>query len=543
MRGDILVVDDEPGPRESLRMILKQDHNVRTADSGSAALREIERQKPDLVLLDLRMPDMDGTAVLTEVKSKYPEVEVAIITAYAAVESARLAVRYGAVDYLTKPYSTADVERIVEKALNSRRREHDAAVLAAQLTKLTETLLGRAGSIGAQHRAGVADALDSLESVQSDLHEDLESVRGLGEMGEMAASVTHDINNLLTIVLTSAQSLLAQLDAGDSERVADITPQVARIARAAEDCSTMIRRIKDFVRVNVNYQPSPIDVNEIMSSAVALMRDADSGARRQVEYRVRCGSVPTIYGDEVALRTVLLNLLENSLDALAGQGFVELSSEAHDGWVRICVRDNGCGMSPQVLAQATQAFFTAHKSSGTGLGLSTAERVVRRHQGRLSIESEEGKGTAVTIELPVRQRPHLADIPEATEPAAQRGGSLIVADDDHTIRDLMAAVLEAEGYCVLRASDGREAWSLFENAYDGADSKRLMLVLDHEMPGMTGRELTSRVKAVDPQIPVLIVSGYISSDDGGPEDALIGKPFDIRDLVESVRNLMAGLPA
>ncbi len=547
MRGDILVVDDEAGPRESLRIILKPDHDVRVVDGGREALREIERKQPDLVLLDLRMPDMDGTEVLTLVKSRYPDVAVAIITAYAAVESARLAVRYGALDYLTKPYSARDVERIVEKALSVRRRQHDAELMAGQLAKMAALLVGRAADLDPADRAGLAGALDSLQSVQTSLSEDLESVRGLSELGEMAASITHDINNLLTVILTSSQILLALLDPSPppGHDMLDVTSQAARIARAAEDCSKIIRRVKDFVRLNVSFQPSIVDVNQIVASVVDLKRGTAVPPRGNVEFVLRRANVPLIPGDEVALRTVLLNLVENSLEALTEGGIIELGTAYRNGCVEVRVRDTGCGMAPEVLANATRAFYTTGKEGGTGLGLSTADRVVRRHRGVLGIESEPGKGTTVTMRLPTHPHMDLVDDSTPAAPLTRAGhatGTLIVADDNDAIRDLIISVLEAEGYTVLGASDGLQAWALFEQNSRRADPAPIMLVADHEMPGLLGRDLALRVKQADARIPVLIVSGYIPQGDKGPEDEMIPKPFDIRDLVRRVNGLMTRLP-
>jgi signal transduction histidine kinase len=553
MRGDILVVDDEAGPRESLRMILKQDHVIRTAASGPEALAAIENRKPDLVFLDLRMPGMDGTEVLRRVKETWPDVAVAIITAHAGVESARLAVRFGAVDYLTKPYSVADVTRIVDKALDTRREQHDAQVLAAQLAKMTETLGGWARSLDAERRAGVTDAVNSLVSVQTSLPHDLESVRKLSELGEVTAEVTHDINNLLTVILTNSQYLLFQLEgqpqaqsaaAGDP---AAVTGRVSRIVRAAEDCSMIIRRVKDFVRLNVSHRPTRINVSELLSSAVDMKRDAVPSQGGTVEYVMRLRPVPEVYGDEVALRTVIVNLIDNSLDAITGEGTIELSTAREGDFVHVTVKDNGCGMPPEVLANATQAFFSANKNHGTGLGLSTADRVAKRHKGTLRVESEPGAGTTVTIELPVFKA-GVSDSEQARAPKSTtttpydegERGTVILVDDEDGIRELMAAVLETDGFHVVRAVDGLQGWELFQRERAEANGGRLMVVTDHEMPGLEGRELARRIKAADERVPVLIVSGYIS-ERTGPEDELMPKPFDVGEFLASVNRLCLGI--
>lgn len=540
MRGDILVVDDEAGPRESLRMILKRDHDVRTASSGKEALEEVERRPPDLVLLDLRLGDMNGTDVLTEVKTRFPQVQVAIITAYAAVDSARLAVRYDAIDYLTKPYLAADVERIVDSALAVRRKDHDAALLAAQLARMSEALTGRLRSLDPNSCAHLADAVNGIQAVNTSLGEDVDVVRRLTELGEVAASVTHDINNLLTIILTSAEGLLMQLDAPRPADGTAITPQVARIARAAEDCSAMIRQVKQFTRLNVKCQPAPVDINQVVVSVVDLLRGDPRIAAERVTLDVSLGDVTIIQGDEVGLRTVLMNLLENSLDALHKGGTIRISTDLRDGRVCIEVADDGCGMTPDVLARATEAFFTADKPAGTGLGLCIVERMVKRHDGELSIYSESGRGTTVTVCLPAGSQQQAAPAELEAPRAMPR---VIVADDNDGMRELMARLMEAEGYDVVRASDGLQAWELCRQTWNRAEALPMMLVTDQEMPGMLGRELVGRVKALDRQIPVILVSGYLAPDDPGPEDVLICKPFDFELLIKHARELMAQVQA
>ncbi len=524
MRGNILIVDDEEGPRESLRMILKEDHNVRTAADGDAALREVEREEPDLVFLDIRMPGMSGTEVMKAVKTAHPDIQVAIVTAYAGVESARLAVRYGAIDYLTKPYSVGDVERIVEKALNVRRQRHETAILSAQLAKVTEALTAQAPAAG-----GVSSALDSLRSLQTSVTEDLAPLREHGEWGEVAAEVTHDIDNLLAIIMVSSQFLLRQIDLGANTDPRVVGERVQGIARAAEDCLKMIRQIRDFTRPGSDDDLTSIDLNALVSGAVDLKRGEVSGQGEVVEYRLRLGPVPLVRGDETALRRVLVNLIENARDALGGQGYIELSTRLGESCVQIQVRDNGCGMPPEVLEKATMPFFSTKRAHGTGLGLAIADGVLKRHNGRLSIDSLEGQGTTITLDLPVEE-------PATEEPSTPRG-TVIVVEDEEAMRKLMAAILESEGYRVLMAENGAVGWDVFQRTYDPRAEEPFLVITDREMPDVSGGELVGRIKKADPNATVLMVSGY-SSDPTGGEDALIRKPFGIHEFVRCVAGLM-----
>jgi len=514
-------------------MILKAEHDVRTASSGEEALAEVERQKPDLVFLDLRMPGMSGTQVLEAIKAKHPDVEVAIITAYAAVESARIAVQCGALDYLIKPYSVSDVERIVDRALRSRRQQHDAEMLMGQLGKLTEAIAWRARALAdAPEASSLTNALDRLQLFQTAITEDLDSLRELSELGEVAAEVTHDINNLLTIILTSAQFLISHIDSHPSTDLQTVVARLGSIVQAAEDCSAMVKRVRDFTRTQgALLETTELDINELVSGTVALKREETTAKGLDVELRTVLRPVPLVRGDEVSLRNVLMNLLENALDAVAGHGVIEVRTEVRENVVRIEVADNGCGMSPEVASKATRAFFSTKQVRGTGLGLSIADKVVRQHNGRMTLDSEEGRGTTVTIELPT-----VGEVKPLAE-ARRDSGTVLLIEDEPAMRSLMAAILEAEGYRVLQASDGLEGWTAFEEFQREAEGRPLVVVTDHELPGMTGRELASRIKTLDASRPVMIVSGYIHGGEG-PEDMLMSKPFDLDEFTNRVRSLI-----
>jgi signal transduction histidine kinase len=505
-------------------MILKEDHDVRTASDGDTALREVERLQPDLVFLDIRMPGMSGTEVMKAVKTRHPDVQVAIVTAYAGVESARMAVQFGAIDYLTKPYSVGDVERIVEKALKVRRQRYEAGILSAQLAKVTEALTSRTAA------GGVGGALDSLRSLQTSVTEDLAPLSKLGEWGEVAAEVTHDIDNLLAVIMVSSQFLMRQVESHAETDPKVLGERVQGIARAAEDCLKMIRQIRDFTRPGSDQEMSSIDVNTLVSGAVDLERDEVSAQGDVVEYRLRLGPVPLVRGDETALRRVLVNLIENARDALGGQGYIELSTRLVDGYVQVQVRDNGCGMPPEVLEKATTPFFSTKRAHGTGLGLAITDGVIKRHNGRMALESAEGEGTTITIELPV-----VVEAAGETQPRTR--GTVVVVEDEEAMLKLMAAILESEGYRVLMAENGAVGWDLFQQNYDPQAEEPFLVITDREMPDMSGRELTGRIKKTDPDAAVLVVSGY-STDPSGPEDALVRKPFGIHEFVRAVADLM-----
>ncbi len=234
MAANILVVDDEAGPRESLRMILNLEHDVRMASSGKEALSMIEDSKPDLVFLDIRMPEMDGTEVLRRIKEMSPDIEVAMITAYAAVQSAQRAMRLGALDYITKPFGVAEVEAVVERALARRREEREGRVLLEQLSttvsQLSEQLAGTRQQPGGENEA----LAEGLASAHSSIEDQLNEVLRLSSIGEVAAEVAHDLNNFLSTILFRIEIMLLDMDQTqrlDPQTLADGLQQIALAAR------------------------------------------------------------------------------------------------------------------------------------------------------------------------------------------------------------------------------------------------------------------------------------------------------------------------
>lgn len=212
MSAKILVVDDQAGPRESLRMILNHEHEVRTASRGSEALAMIREDQPDLVFLDIRMPEMDGTEVLRRIKEMAPECEVAMITAYAAVASAQRAIRLGALDYITKPFGVTEIEEVVERALARRREQKEERMLLEQLSGTIAQLSRQLSESPDRRSASDESIARGLASAHSSIEDQLNEVLRLSSIGEVAAEVAHDMNNFLSTILFRIEIMLLDLD-------------------------------------------------------------------------------------------------------------------------------------------------------------------------------------------------------------------------------------------------------------------------------------------------------------------------------------------
>lgn len=539
MRADIIVVDDEAGPRESLRMILNLEHDVRMASSGREALAMVAERKPDLVFLDIRMPEMDGTEVLRHIKEMAPDVEVAMITAYAAVQSAQRAMRLGALDYITKPFGVTEVETVVERALARRREEREERLLLEQLSKTIEQLSQQLAAARRDSDEG-NELAEGLASAHSSIEDQLNEVLRLSSIGEVAAEVAHDLNNFLSTILFRIEIMLLDLDHTQRLDVQTLTDGVQQIALAARDGGEALERISALSGAN-SYEPTEkVDLNEALRAAAGLSRgrvDRDESCAVTFEL----GELPPIQGSAAGLRAVFTNLIINAYHAVQarpGAHEVRVRSFRDGDHVVAQVIDDGVGMTEEVRARLSEPFFTTKGEGGTGLGLTVAHKVVAQHHGRISFDSTPGVGTTATVRLPISQQAR------APEPVDVDACAVLVVDDQDGMLVVTREVLQAEGLTVLTAAGGEEAVALFEQvAADPTRPTPCVVVTDLRMPGMAGSEVGRRIKQMAPSTRVVLLSAYL--DEAPPEalevaDLALEKPYDLRELSRMVRGLMAG---
>ena len=529
-QADILVIDDEAGPRDSLRMILKDSHRVRTAKSGPEGLEMIRQQKPDLVFLDIRMPEMDGVEVMRRIKKLDPDIEVSIVTAYAAVESAQEAVRQGALDYLSKPFAVSDVRDIVDRALQRCRRRADQQAVLERVQQISDTLAGQLDDLGAQPDASdQAGLLAQLTSAHGSIEDQLGNVGRLSAIGEIAAEVAHDVNNFLSAMLLRIEILLLKTQEHEQLSAEDVTATLQGIRQTVQDSVQTVERISSFSQSDP-YEPGErVQVNEILESAadVSLGR----ASRREDQSMIwDLEDIPEVIGNATALRTVFVNLFINAWQALEGPGEIQVRSHCDNGDVVVEISDSGCGMSPQILERIGQPFFTT-KEEGTGLGLSIAQRVINRHGGRMVFASTPQVGTTITVLLPV----------EGAESRAQRASQapdVLVVDDDEAFVDAVSEVLEHHGWTVSANNSGVAGLAEFEALLEENGRPPQVAIIDLRMPDLKGTDLAKRVKQLAPEVYTILVSGYLNEE---PEagvspyfDLVISKPFDPEQLVQRV---------
>ena len=377
------------------------------------------------------------------------------------------------------------------------------------------------------------------------LEDELRQVQRIESVGQLAGGIAHDFNNVLTTIIGEA-SLLAF----DAEPGGDVAISAGQIRAAAESGAALSRQLLGFARRHV-MAPRTVEVTAIIDRAVPLIRRL---LRERISLQLDiAGSAGCVRVDPPLFDQVLMNLAVNASDAMpdggvllircglrAGDDETLMRSNAPVGAVVVFeISDTGVGMTEETRNRALEPFFTTKDAGkGSGLGLATSYGIVTQAGGTMSIRSEVGQGTVVTIVLPAAEG--AADavvVPEA--PAADGHETLMVVDDDEPVRRVTAATLRRRGYHVLEAPGGLEALRIGRALGRPVD----LLVTDVVMPGMTGVSLAREYLAEALTTRVLYLSGYpegtVTQHGIVPDGVeLLTKPFDIQELSRRVRRLL-----
>lgn len=383
------------------------------------------------------------------------------------------------------------------------------------------------------------------EEEKAFLEDQLQQSQKMEAIGRLAGGVAHDMNNVLGAILGSASVLDVELPPDDDKR-----EDLENILVACRKGRDLTRDLLGFARKG-KYVKESISLNEVAAEAKALLT-------RTIPKTITVETVledelSLIEGDRSQIHHALMNVCINAADAIDGVGTLTIKTanvhisetDAHalgvadpGEYVELQVIDTGVGMDAETMQKAFEPFFTTKpKGEGTGLGLSMVYGVVNNHGGTVAINSTVGKGTTITFHLPVlarRSKPRFETRKEKVSIGPDRGGILLV-DDEQIIRSSSRRLLEKLGYMVVLAENGRAALEIYRKKRDYIS----LVLLDLIMPEMDGATTFRELQKIDPNVKVLLLSGY-SKDDKIEvllqEGALgfVQKPFDLRTLSETL---------
>ena len=392
----------------------------------------------------------------------------------------------------------------------------------------------------------IGHCLDITE--RKSLQEQLRQAQKLESVGRLAGGVAHDFNNKLTVILANADLALEQTRADPS-----LAAYLEEIRKAANRSADLTRQLLAFARKQT-IKPEVVDLNEAVTSMLSMLKRL-LGENIQVVWQPQEG-LWRVKVDPAQIDQILANLCVNARDAIASTGTITIATghstfdqdycAHHAGlvpgeYVRLTVADDGCGMDAETKAHIFEPFFTTKEAGkGTGLGLATVYGIVEQNHGFIQVSSKPGKGTIFTIYLPRHQGAAEAAVAIAAADATAAGGkTILLVEDDASIRNVVRLVLEMQGYPVLAAASPGEALRL---AKEHAGVIHLLLS-DVIMPEMNGRELAQKLVALRPDLACLFMSGY-SADVLGAQGVLdegtnfLPKPYSPQEMCAKVREVL-----
>jgi signal transduction histidine kinase len=355
----VLVIDDEEIARISCQRVLKREGiQVAMASSGREGLEMLMREPPDLVLVDLKMPEMDGVEVARRVRNFDPNIVTIIITGYATIESAVAVMKEGAYDYLPKPFTPDELVIVVRRGLEKRRLDRESRALREEKAAMERNFITM---VTHQLRSPMGAIFQYLEVLLSDIG---------GELTEM---------------------------------------QREMLERARERLEGLLQLINDWLDMSriqageILHRLQPVSLASCVDAAMAGL---DFAARQKgVALTVDVASdLPRVQVDPDTFREVLSNLISNAIKYNRPEGYVRVRGEERDGWMVVDVEDSGYGIEEKEIPFVFEQFYRGkdkevRKQEGTGLGLAIVQRIVRAHGGKIEVKSEYGKGSTFSVHV------------------------------------------------------------------------------------------------------------------------------------------------
>ncbi len=366
----VLLVDDEDDFRQTVgKRLTRRGMEVFQAASGEACLGRLEAAPVDVVVLDVKMPGMDGIKTLHRIKKHHPDIEVIMLTGHATTQDGVDGIKTGAFDYLSKPIELEQLLRKIHQAQDKRLRKAEKQREAEFRTRMEQQMI---------------------------------ATERLASLGTLAAGVAHEINNPLAIIKEAAGwmgSILSKEEMSGIPRRSDLELALSKIEKGVERTRRITHQLLGSVK-QTDSLISEVDLEELVMETIDLIRQEASNKDVEI-FRERDPAVSSIWTDPYKLRQVLINLLNNAVYATGRGGTITVQIQSADNGVALRVRDTGQGIPKENIRRIFEPFFsTKPAGQGTGLGMFVTRSIIEKLAGRIGVESELGRGTEFLITLP-----------------------------------------------------------------------------------------------------------------------------------------------
>tara|TARA_B100001105_G_scaffold72400_1_gene56904 strand:+ start:313 stop:1941 length:1629 start_codon:yes stop_codon:yes gene_type:complete len=529
----ILNVDDSEVAAYTKHRALRHA-GFQVVDAGSAAetLRQMELLQPQLVLLDVQLPDGNGIELCKLIKQRWPTTLVLQTSAtFVSAEDRTRGLEGGADSYLIQPIEPAELVASVRALL----RLHEAEARTRELNEtLEQRIAERTQDLHASNLA-LIDQIGQRERAEAALVQS----QKMEAVGQLTSSMAHDFNNILASMVGYIHLARRRMEEGEPRALLD--KAVAAAARGRRLTSRLLAFSRNDVLSTV-----AVDLQQLLAGMAEWLQQT-AGSRIQVQ--MSTSDEPLVaMTDANQLELAVLNLVINARDAMPEGGRIAIGLRPGETpvdepdlpagrYVVLTVADSGHGMPPEVAARAFEPFFTTKPSGrGTGLGLAQVMGVARLSQGTARVRSSPEAGTEVALWLRAGQLPP----PEAQAPLQSPAAALpavldaqvLLVDDEADIRHTVSRLLDEAGYVVKSAANSSEALAAVHAGFVPD-----VLVADYAMPGDNGVELALKLRQLQPDLPVLFLSGHVDHavvTTAVPGARLLRKPFRVDELLGAV---------
>ena len=366
----LLLVDDEDDFRQTIAKRLKKRGIIpEEATTGEECLSILEKEPMDVVILDVKMPGMNGIEVLRHIRNKYPKTEVILLTGHATTNDGVEGIKSGAFDYLTKPIELEHLLGKIRQAYEKIRREEEKQKEAEFRVRMEQQMI---------------------------------ATERLASLGTLAAGVAHEINNPLAIIKESAgwmELLLKKEELADMPRKQDFELALSKIEKGIERAKRITLQLLGFARKDDSI-PAEVNLRELLEETGQLVNREMANKDIKIVQEID-DSASTIWSDPYQLRQVLINLLTNAIHATGSGGKISITLKGIGEEIALIVKDTGQGIPKENLERVFEPFFsTKSPGQGTGLGLFVTRSIIEKWGGAIKVESQLGHGTSFQITLP-----------------------------------------------------------------------------------------------------------------------------------------------
>jgi signal transduction histidine kinase len=585
----VLIAVESATQAQRLTHILEShDCRVTSAANGRLALEMARRERPDLLISDVTMPEMNGYELCNALKTDagLADLPVILVTALSDPQDAIRALACRADGFVLEPFDSDHLLRRVQFVIeNTQLRRSESPdmgleimiggghkrLITADRPQILSLLLS-ACDAAIQRDRELATSRDALQALTLELEERVrmrtreleqsnEALRQaqhaliqqerLRALGQMASGIAHDINNAISPISLYTEAMLERETLSDRAR-----GYLTTIQRAIDDVAQTVGRLREFYRPREQeLQLADIELNPLIQQVVDLTRARwnDLARQRGVVIELECelaNDLATIRGAENEIRDALTNLVFNAVDALPQGGKISIRTRtepvavAHGGsepCALLEVADSGTGMDEETRRRCLEPFFTTKGERGTGLGLAMVYGMAKRHGAGLDVQSAVGQGT--TVRLTFRTgTPAVSSTGRIPSPLfATRSLRVLLIDDDPSLLESLRSALEDEGHKVVTASGGQSGIDAFR---DSQKAHRLfdVVITDLGMPYVDGRQVVASIRSMSPGTPIILLTGWgqhgaNENEKAPPVDRLLGKPPRIRELRTALAEL------